>query len=82
MYVIIFLKPLSTQGCCFIYPKNSELSGEINVEICIIEKSKKNITKKLYVDVLWNRRNNFSRHNTMPEKCRTLFKYENDRYIS
>ena len=40
MYVIIFLKPLLIKDV-FCLAKNSEISGEINVEMYIIEKSKK-----------------------------------------
>ena len=31
----------------FFLPQNSELSGEINVKMCIIEKSKKTTAKKI-----------------------------------
>ena len=42
-----FVKPLFAQGYYFIEPQNRELSGEINVKICIIEKIKKIQSKKL-----------------------------------
>ena len=42
MYVDNFLvRPLFTQGCSFVYPKNCYLYGEINMNICIIEKDEK-----------------------------------------
>ena len=42
MYVtIFFVKPLFILGYYFIYPQNREFPGEINVEMCIIEKTKK-----------------------------------------
>ena len=36
--VCFFVKPLVTSGYYFIEPQNGELSGEINVKMCIIEK--------------------------------------------
>ena len=42
-----FVRPLFTEGYYFILPQNCELSGEINLEIYIIEKSKKSIAKQL-----------------------------------
>ena len=48
MYVTIdfHVKTLFTPGYCSIAPQNCELSGEINVKMCIIEKSKKIHSKK------------------------------------
>ena len=43
----ILVKPLFTQGYLFIYPKHCDLSGQIKMEICIIEKYKKLIDTKL-----------------------------------
>ena len=41
MLILLFCKPLFIQGYCFIQPQKRELSVEINMEMCIIEKSKK-----------------------------------------
>ena len=50
-------------------------------EICIIEKSKKIHSKNSKLIFSGTVEKNCSWHNSMPEKCRTLFKYENDIYI-
>ena len=48
MYVIIiFVKPRFNPGYCLVLPQNCELSIEINAEMCIIEKRKKEQQKKL-----------------------------------
>ena len=48
MYITIFkCKPLFTQRYYFIEPQSSELSGEINVKIYIIGKSKNHSEKTL-----------------------------------
>ena len=48
MYVTIFLlcNPYLLKYI-FSEPQNCEISGEINVEMCIIEKARKSIAKKL-----------------------------------
>ena len=49
----------------------------------LLKKSKKPKAKKLEVNFIWNRKQNLnkigSRHNSTTEKCRILFKYENER---
>ena len=37
---IFIVKPLFTSGYYFSRPQNRELSGEINVKMCIIEEKK------------------------------------------
>ena len=51
MYVdnIVLVRTIFTKGCLFIYSKNHEIYGEIKMEICINEKSRKSIAIKLYV---------------------------------
>ena len=44
--IVFYVKHLFNQGYYFIEPQNRELSGEINVKMCIIEKSKKPYRKK------------------------------------
>ena len=44
-YYFLYVKSLFTSGYYFIEPQNCERPGEINVKTCIIEKSKKNISR-------------------------------------
>ena len=48
MYVtiIFYYKPLFTNGYYSIEPQNRDLSGEINVKMCVIEKSKNIYSEK------------------------------------
>ena len=44
----------------------------------LLKKAKKPIIKLIFSGTV---KKNCSRYNSMPEKCRTLFKYEKSRYI-
>ena len=48
MLVLFFMyNPYLIRDIIIFEPQNHELSGEINLKMCIIEKSKKNIAKNL-----------------------------------
>ena len=44
---IFYVYPIYTLGYYFSEPQNRELSGDINLKMCIIEKNKKIMAKKL-----------------------------------
>ena len=65
--IIFYVKPIFTVGFYSSAPQNRELSGEINVKKCIIEKSKKNIAKKTlsyFSQKQWKKPNKFA-HDTI-----------------
>ena len=81
--IIYLFKPLFTKGYYFIEPQNREISVRNKCENVHYWKKQKNIAKnfKLIFSGILKYLKKYSRHNSMGEKCRTLFKYENARFI-